>query len=281
MKRIVLLLMISLSFVSATKIKFQLTPGSINKHLPFKYEDNGQCDRMIERDAYVSCYSFKNKIPLFVAYKLTKESVSPSLKRPSRFYYDNSIPSKYRSKLSHYKRSGFNRGHMMENASADYSKQAQLETFILSNIVPQNPNLNQKAWALLESYTRSLAKINGTIYVITGAIPSKDNFLKKGHVNIPSRMYKIIYIPSKERIISIMVPNIKEARKDNILKDYKFSLSEIENLSGIHFDLNQRENNIEKTNSSPVEEDSYYEQAKEKAKNINYKSLYYNAKKFF
>lgn len=278
MKKIILSLLLVASFLSAGKIKFELTPGSIQTHLPFSYNDNGQCNQMIERQAYVSCYSYQNKIPLFVAYKLTKESVSPSLKRPNRFFYDNTIPSKYRSKVSHYKRSGYDRGHMMENASADYNKQAQLETFILSNVVPQNSNLNRNSWAMLEGYTRKLAKIHGSIYVITGAIPSKDNFLKKGHVNIPSKMYKIIYIPSKKRIISIMVPNIKEATKSNILKNYNYSLEDIEAESGIHFDLNKEFNN--KTKVKKVEEDSFYEQMKDKASDINYKSLYYNAKKF-
>jgi len=279
LKKIILGLMIGLSLLSAGKIKFELTPGSINKHLPFKYEDNGQCDQIIERKAYVVCYSYKNKIPLFSAYKLTKESVNGHFKRPNRFFYDNTIPSKYRSKLSHYKRSGFDRGHMMPNASADYTKQAQIETFILSNIVPQNSDLNRNAWAFLEEYIRKLTNIHGTVYVITGAIPSKDNFLKKGHVNIPSKMYKIIYIPSQKRVISLMVPNIKEAKENNILKNYKISLSEIEKESKIYFDLNQIENNkIIKTKEI---EESYYEKAKEKAKNIDYKSLYYKAKKFF
>jgi len=235
MKKIILGLLLGVSLSFGGKMVFQLTPGSSKTHIPYDINANGKCDKIIERKAYVSCYSYENKIPLFVAYKLTKESVSPSLKRPSRFFYDNTIPSEYRSKLSHYKRSGYDRGHMMENASADYDKQAQMETFILSNIVPQNSNLNRNAWAYLERATRIAAKRYGTVYIVTGAVPSKDNFLKKGHVNVPAYMFKIIHIPSKGTTDIIFVPNAKGVLKDRILKDYLISFDKLKEYTGIDF----------------------------------------------
>jgi len=282
MKKYLVLLLTTITLLSAGTMSFEQTKGTSKIHMPFQYDDNGQCDQIIERKAYMSCYSYKNKIPLFVAYKLTKESVSPSLKRPSRFYYDNSVPSKYRSKLSHYKRTGYDRGHMMENASADYDKQAQLETFLLSNIVPQNSNLNRTAWAYLEKATRIAAKRYGKIYVITGAIPSKNNFLKKGHVNIPKQMYKIIYIPSQEKTNVILVPNDKTVSKNEILTSkYKSSLTEIESLTGIKFNLKEVNNVPEQKEiiKEKTEEKSFYERMKEKAKEIDYKDIYYKAKR--
>jgi len=287
--RITKLIIIGIIITSSlnAKMKFEITEGSSKIHLPYQYNDNGQCDKMIERQAYVSCYSYENKIPLFVAYKLTKESVSPSLKRPSRFFYDNTIPKEYRSLVSHYKRSGKDRGHMMENASADFNKQAQLETFILSNIVPQNSKLNRGAWAFLEGYTRKLAKIHGTIYVITGAIPSKDNFLKKGHVNIPEYMYKLIYIPSKDRTISIVVRNDRGIKKSDILKEpYKTTQEKIASASGISFnfksltseDMNNNVN-IVVNNYKETGQKSHKKQKKINYKDINYKDMYYKLKK--
>lgn len=279
-KKIILALLL-VSSLNAGKMVFETTEGSSHIHMPFKYNDNGKCSQIIERKAYMSCYSYENKIPLFVAYKLTKESVTPSLKRPSRFYYDNTIPSKYRSKLSHYKRSGFDKGHMMENASADYDKQAQLETFLLSNIVPQNSNLNRNAWAYLERSTRIAAKRYGTVYVITGAIPSKNNFLKKGHINIPAYMYKIINIPSQNKTTVILVPNDNSVAKDKILTSkYKSSIEEIEKMTGIRFNISEVANPKE-IKERVVKEKSYYDQMLEKAKDVDYKGLYYNLKKVF
>ena len=281
--KIIFLGLIILSSIEA-KMKFEITEGSSKIHLPYEYNDNGKCDKIIERQAYVSCYSYENKIPLFVAYKLTRESVSPSLKRPSRFFYDKSIPKKYRSLNSHFKRSGEDKGHMMENASADFNKQAQLETFILSNIVPQNSKLNRGAWAFLEAHTRKLAKIHGTIYVVTGAIPSKDNFLKKGHINIPEYMYKLIYIPSKDRTISIVVRNDRGLKNSEILKEpYKTSKERIENTSGISFNftsINEADmNNNVNIVVNNYKEKSHKKQKKINYKDINYKDIYYKLKK--
>lgn len=278
----ILLALALISSLNAGKMVFEITEGSSDIHMPFKYNDNGKCNQIIERKAYMSCYSYENKIPLFVSYKLTKESVSPSLKRPSRFYYDNTVPSQYRSKLSHYKRSGYDRGHMMENASADYDKQAQTETFILSNIVPQNSKLNRTSWAYLERSTRIAAKRYGEIYVVTGAIPSKNNFLKKGHVNIPSYMYKIIYIPSKDKTTVILVPNDKTVKKDEILTSkYKSSLKEIEKMTGIQFNMSEVSNpkEIKDTIVTEDKEKSYYQKLKEKASEVDYKDMYYKIKK--
>lgn len=236
MKKLLLLLALGASLY-AENMKFEITNGSSQIHIPYKINDNGQCDQMIERRAYVSCYSYANKIPLFVAYKLTKESVSPNLKRPSRFFYDNTIPSEYRSKDSHYKRTGLDRGHMMPNAAADYEKQAQMETFILSNVVPQNSHMNRGIWKNLEGYTRLLAKRHNEIYVITGAIPSKNNFLKKGNVNIPSHMYKIIYIPSENKYLTYLMENISGMNEKDALK-YKVDMNLVEKMSGIDFFVN-------------------------------------------
>lgn len=66
-------------------------------------------------------------------------------------------------------------------------------TFTLTNVVPQNPKLNQNAWASHES---NLAKMFNAqcdkAYVLVGAIPSVDNWIIKNNVkrvNIPEYMW--------------------------------------------------------------------------------------------
>uniref|UniRef100_A0A8C7V6Z6 DNA/RNA non-specific endonuclease domain-containing protein n=1 Tax=Oncorhynchus mykiss TaxID=8022 RepID=A0A8C7V6Z6_ONCMY len=62
-------------------------------------------------------------------------------------------------------------------------------TFTLTNVVPQNPKLNQNAWARHESQLTDLFKAQcAQAYVLVGAIPSTDNWIVNDNirrVNIP------------------------------------------------------------------------------------------------
>ena len=51
-----------------------------------------------------------------------------------------------------YTRTGYDRGHMAPNylIATRYGKVAQRETFLMSNIVPQTPELNRGPWRILE-----------------------------------------------------------------------------------------------------------------------------------
>src|SRR5258706_15409673 len=41
-------------------------------------------------------------------------------------------------------------------------------TFVMTNIIPQAPNVNQRAWAQLENYCRELVRQRQHLYVISG-----------------------------------------------------------------------------------------------------------------
>lgn len=66
-------------------------------------------------------------------------------------------------------------------------------TFTLTNVVPQNPKLNQNAWSNHESQLTALFKDKcSKAYVLVGAVPSADNWIVKNdvkRVNIPDYMW--------------------------------------------------------------------------------------------
>ena len=57
-----------------------------------------------------------------------------------------------------YTKSGYDRGHMAPAADMKWNKQAMEESFYMSNICPQNPNLNRGDWNDLEEKSRQMAK---------------------------------------------------------------------------------------------------------------------------
>jgi hypothetical protein len=69
------------------------------------------------------------------------------------------------------------------------------ETFLLSNISPQEIVHNTGLWALLENWCKLLARNNNLydITIFTGNIPDvKDKYLNNLLINIPIKMYKIV-----------------------------------------------------------------------------------------
>lgn len=173
---------------------------------------DSKCDYVINKEVFTICYDKDNKIAKWVGYELTKEELSVHRKREDNFQEDTSIPSSFRATLYDYKRSGYDRGHLAPNADIDLTEKTQQESFLLSNIVPQNSELNRFGWNELEKYIRNLAIKNERIFVITGAI-SGNKTIGINRVNIPSELYKIIYIPEKNIGISFLVPNIDIDKK--------------------------------------------------------------------
>lgn len=225
-----LFLIIFLELKKEKKENVKIAIGE-NYHIPFGIKDT--CDQIIKREAFEVCYDYKRKNPKWVSYTITKESVSVVRKRENRFYEDKEIPKEYRAVLKDYKKSGYDRGHMMPNATGDYSKTSQKETFFLSNMTPQHPRLNRQGWARLEAYVRELAVSFGTVNVVTGALYDEKREYIGNRVDIPDYLYKVMYIPSQNIMYAFLMPN-SEVKKSEF-KNYRKSVNEIEALTRIDF----------------------------------------------
>ncbi|XP_035240427.1 endonuclease domain-containing 1 protein-like [Anguilla anguilla] len=90
-----------------------------------------------------------------------------------------------------YTHSGFDRGHL--NPNGHHPVPSRNATFTLTNVVPQNPKLNQNAWRMYESQLTDLFNVQcSQAYVLVGAIPSADNWIVKNNVkrvNIPDYIW--------------------------------------------------------------------------------------------
>jgi endonuclease G len=117
------------------------------------------------------CYDYGLKSALFVDYSITRSMVeAKSLDERLRFYDEPSIPSRYRTSYSFYKRSGFDRGHIANDSSFDYAEEDLFQTYSMANIIPQDPVVNRKIWIKAEKYERLLALKLGSITVLNGVV---------------------------------------------------------------------------------------------------------------
>lgn len=113
--------------------------------------------------------------------------------RTNDFHPDLRLSKATEAEKSDYLHSGFDQGHL--TPAADAINDAEMhDTFLLSNMTPQEPTVNRISWKQLEEKVRALAPD----YVVTGAIyPDAPKTIGKDHVPIPREYYKIIYAAGK------------------------------------------------------------------------------------
>lgn len=193
----------------------------------------GTDDQLLCREGYAVGYDYDTKIPAWVAYRLTPDSVNKKFERSNKFKEDIEIPSKYRSTLSDYKGSGYDRGHMAASATVDFSYNAMTESFLLSNMTPQLPGLNRQGWKYLESYIREWVNKRGELYVITGTLFVGSHGIIGNGVHVPTHFYKIIFDPIAMNAIAFLVPHRPISKSD--LPAFIVSVDEVEFRTGLDF----------------------------------------------
>jgi endonuclease G, mitochondrial len=157
------------------------------------------CNQIIDKKVFTICYDYKMKGARFVAYTLNGSLVNKhNVKKRPRFYTEKNLAKKYRSHTKDYVRTGYDRGHLANDASFDYNKNSQKKTYTMANIIPQVPKVNRKTWIKVEKLERKIAVKFGTVSVINGVIyNSNPKRIGKNKIAVPSGFWKMIFNDSK------------------------------------------------------------------------------------
>ena len=190
--------------------------------------------RLIHKE-YISIFSKSLKYPILVEWWVTKNKVvcDKPVPRHDRFVPDPLLAA-HTDLANDYIKSGFDRGHMAPAADNQCSgKDAMIESFYFSNIVPQYGQLNRGDWKTLEMYTRELAKTLDSVKVWTGSVGERR---KIGTVSVPIKCWKVIYI-KKSNEYKAYIFNNDQSKADGI-ENNKVDISEVEKLTNFKFKLN-------------------------------------------
>ena len=155
--------------------------------------------RLIERYCYTVSYNDRTRQPNWVMWQLTGEHVLPHQKGVWHEYReDMSLPRKARAMMADYASSGYDRGHMCPSGDCNWDEKGRGETFLLSNMCPQNPNLNRGDWKEIELACRKWAKTHGNIYIVCGPIFFKSERHQKigaDSIPVPEAFFKVVLCP--------------------------------------------------------------------------------------
>ena len=185
---------------------------------------------------YVSGYDETRGTPAWVAYRVFRVVEYHTYPRLERFLVD----SRTNNRISHdvYTHSGYDRGHMAPNFAivTRYGQEAQRETFLMTNIIPQTPQLNRQWWAGLERLIAwDYSEAFDEVWVITGPVfQEKGNWIQEA-IKIPSHHFKILKVEVEGELWmkAFLVPQLIEGNED--LEPYLVSVHEIEELTGLNF----------------------------------------------
>lgn len=197
---------------------------------------------VLKNAAYIVGYSEKRKDPLWSAYRVKHMDHPFQLERPKgEFLTDD----RTQARVTHhdFTGSGFDRGHMTPNSAIArcYGGEAQKETFLLSNICPQAPALNQKVWEHLEMREISYADEYNEVWVIDGPIfpdqlspPRTARTLRSG-IAVPASFYKICLEDhaGTPRLFAVIMPQTVKGTESP--EQFLVSLQEIESDTGLEF----------------------------------------------
>ena len=98
------------------------------------------------KSAYAVGYSTTAKIPAWVSYTLTPLHAEGCEARSNAFTADKNLPANVRSTPNDYANSGFDKGHLANDADMSWDQSVQNESFLMSNISPQYPATNRGIW---------------------------------------------------------------------------------------------------------------------------------------
>lgn len=157
---------------------------------------------------YSVCYDVDRHISHWVAYPIFKKVYeTPVLRRVNDFNYDPNdqlpvIPTRDQQYIRTggngrgYGARGYDRGHMLPQASRYNNYEPNRMTYYGTNMMPQNSTLNQNIWASLEGKVRGWGGLQtyDTLYVVTGAAFKSTKTIDNanGPIAVPSHCWKVL-----------------------------------------------------------------------------------------
>lgn len=194
-----------------------------------------QPEQMLTRKAYVVSYNRRNLQPNYVAWMLTADHTFGTVKRPGSAFREDKQVAEPRATLSDYRNSGYARGHICPAGDNKWDEQAMRESFLLTNMCPQNPKLNSGDWNEIENACRQWAKKWKKVWIVSGPV-----FLKQRHetigankIPVPEAFFKVVLrLGDHPAGIAFICRNTEGNRKKD---QYVNSIDQVERITGYDF----------------------------------------------
>ncbi len=198
----------------------------------------GMSNEVLTNDVMTVYFNSRYHIPNCVIYELTETEVtisdSPGAERRKNYDYDKNPATRNSPEKWDYRGSGYDRGHMAPAMDMKWSPEAMRQCFYMTNMCPQDHDLNGGAWRLLEEKIHRWGKRDKRLIIATGPIMGKSvkTIGKSCAVAIPEAFFKVVYAPEQGRAIGFIYPNEPVSGS---FKKRAVTVDEVERLTGLDF----------------------------------------------
>ena len=188
---------------------------------------------LVRHTWFALAYNEDSEQAEWVAYELTRDRLNENwAERPNTFRPDPDVRTESATPRD-YTSSGFDKGHLCPAADMAFNAQAIDETFLMSNISPQQPAFNVGIWRELEELTRDWARKFKKLYVVTGPlIDERAPQIGFSKVRVPIAFYKVLLAPDQLRAIAFIMPNQVSEKP---VMSYACSIDRVEEKTGVDF----------------------------------------------
>lgn len=190
---------------------------------------------VICRTGYILEHDPVAKIPNWVAWTITPDHAIGCAARVDAFAADQSLPADKRADPKDYAGSGYDQGHLANNADLSWDPNVARESFYMSNMSPQLPAVNRGTWKNLESATRAWVyqtKHSWTIYA-GNIYSSSSKTIGADKVVIPDTLFKIVIDDTTKTSYAYLMPN--QAGIDSDFGKYQVTVADVEKATGTTF----------------------------------------------
>lgn len=190
-------------------------------------------DTILSYTGFTINYNPDQLIPNWVAYELAADELDGDVPRATGFSMDLSYKDR-QAMREDYSNTGWDKGHMAPSADMKWSKAAMSESFYLTNVCPQNPDLNGRDWHTLENRVRDWARQYGRVWVVCGPLVQENRYgtIGERQVAVPDGFFKAVLRQESDgtfRAIAFVFEN-SSARQP--LKDAVIAVDDLESLTG-------------------------------------------------
>ena len=198
---------------------------------------------LIVKPGYALSYSCNQGLANWASWQLNRDWIG-RLERSDNFRSDTEdLPTGcYAAKANDYRRSGYDRGHLVPSGDRTRKQADNRDTFLMTNIIPQSRSNNREVWRELEEYSRDLVFQGNELYVVAGGKGTAKK-IAKSKITVPKFTWKVILVleqPNAEinsdnsYTIAVWMPNSEEVANTD-WRDYLVSLDEVEKKTGYNF----------------------------------------------
>ena len=213
--------------------------------MPAKLADRPE--QILKRRGYTTSYNSKTKTPNWVAWHLTKAHTYGSYQRDQEVFAEDESVKAPRATDNDYYNSRYDRGHMCPAGDNKWDQQAMTESFLFTNVCPQNHGLNKYEWNDLEILCRDWAREYGAIDIVCGPLyssgserfsvgkgsDSQQKTIGRNMVWVPDAFFKVVLCrQGRPKAIGFVYRN--EGKKQPMGEAVR-SVDEIEAMTGIDF----------------------------------------------